>query len=315
MSKRFVLVDGNALLHAAWHGYPERIGSDGLSYRGVHGFLSKVHRMDKDYEWDELLVVFDPIEGSLYRKSLFSGYKAHRPDSDPDLVRQLELMPRILNDFGIQTLTVPGVESDDVIGTLAKKRAANGEMVMIVTPDKDMAQLVTETVGLLRPLRGAAAIEVPFDYMGPDGVYAKFGVRPAQVADWLALIGDVSDNIPGVKGVGPKTATKLIEKFGDVRTIVTNAGSIKGSIGEALKEFHATVDVVLKLTTIQTDLDVSDWVVSLSQDSSQSMIQWRETAAFPAWMGAFNFNSGLVKNSSEYSAASDLSEVSNPFDN
>jgi DNA polymerase-1 len=313
MSKRFVLVDGNALLHAAWHGYPERIGSDGLSYRGVQGFLSKIHRMDRDYEWDELLVVFDPVEGSLYRKNLFAGYKAHRPESDPDLVRQLELMPRILNDFGFKTLTVPGVESDDVIGTLAKKRAGMGELVMIVTPDKDMAQLVNEEVGLLRPLRGSAAMEVPFDYIGPDGVYEKFGVRPSQVADWLALIGDVSDNIPGVKGVGPKTATKLIEKYGDVRTVVTNAGSIKGNIGEALKEFQATVDVVLKLTTIQTDLDVSDWVISSSEGSSVCAQQWREIASFPNWMGVFNFNAQLTNELGNFSNSNVLSTDSSPF--
>ena len=94
MTKRVVLVDGNAVVHAAWHGYPERLGSDGLSHRALHGFLSKMHRLDRDYQWDELLVIFDPVEGSLYRKALFPGYKAHRPPTDPDLRRQLLLVER-----------------------------------------------------------------------------------------------------------------------------------------------------------------------------------------------------------------------------
>jgi DNA polymerase-1 len=289
LSKRYVLVDGNALVHAAWHGYPEQIGSDGLSYRAVHGFLSKMHRMDRDYQWDELLVVFDPPDGSLYRKSIFPGYKAHRPEPDPDLRRQLNLIETVIRELGFSTLKVPGVESDDAIGTLAKVAAAKGMMVMIVTPDKDMSQLVNEQVGLLRPLRGAEAIEVPFDYMGPEGVVQKYGVEPRQIADWLALIGDVSDNIPGVKGVGPKIASRLMAQYGDIRTVMTNADKIPGKVGEALRDSRETIETVIALTTIQTELPYMEWDIRPGVWSEESLSQWGSLANFPHWMGRFNF--------------------------
>ena len=287
--KRYVLVDGNAMVHAAWHGYPEQLGPDGLSYRALHGFLSKMHRMDRDYAWDELLVVFDPIEGSLYRKSLFPDYKAHRPEQDADLKRQLLLIERAIQELGFSTLKVPGVESDDAIGTLAKIAAAQGKMVMIVTPDKDMSQLVDDNIGLLRPLRGQEALGVPFDYMGHEGVIAKFGVEPRQIADWLALIGVVSDNIPGVKGVGPKTAAKLIAQFGDIRTVMTNADAIPGKLGVSLRESRSAMETVLMLTTIQTELDHTQWDIRHGAWSEENHERWSQMAAFPYWMGNFNF--------------------------
>lgn len=289
MSKRYILVDGNALVHAAWHGYPERLGPDGLSYRALHGFLSKIHRLERDYIWDELLVVFDPVEGSSYRKSLFPDYKSHRPESDPDLKRQLLLVETALIDLGISTLKVPGVESDDVIGTLAKKECRNGSIVMILTPDKDMAQLVDAQIGLLRPVRGEAAIDTPYDYVGESGVFDKFGVTPSQIADWLALMGDVSDNIPGVRGVGPKKATKLIETYGDVRTVLTHADKISGKLGEALRESREAMETVIKLTTIQVELDHAAWNVRHSRWSEESLAYWAQMAGFPSWMGRFHF--------------------------
>ena len=316
MSGRVVLVDGNALAHAAWHGYPERIGDDGLSYRALHGFFSKIHRLDRDYEWDELLVVFDPPEGSLYRKGLYSAYKAHRPEPDTDLVRQLLLIEEVLVDFGVQTLKVPGVESDDVIGTLSRLRSSAGAMVMIVTPDKDMAQLVNERVGLLRPLRGAAAIDTPFDYLSEEGVVGKFGVRASQIADWLALIGDVSDNIPGVKGVGPKKATQLIAEYGDVRTLLTHVDNLKGKLKDELLVSRDTMEIIVKLTTIQTELDMSSWIVRNAPIQDDRKDFWRRKASMPQWMGAFSFSDKLHDQTSifEDSTGSEvLIEDSHPF--
>jgi DNA polymerase-1 len=307
MSKRHVYVDGNALVHAAWHGYPERLGPDGLSYRALHGFLSKLHRMDRDYAWDEMLVVFDPQEGSLYRKGLFADYKAHRPQPDPDLVRQMSLIEKALPELGVATLKVPGVESDDVIGTLAKRSAQQGCLVMVVTPDKDMAQLVDDYIGLLRPLRGPAAIETPFDYVNHDGVVSKFGVAPNQIADWLALIGDVSDNIPGVEGVGEKRATALIEKYGDVRTLMTRAEEIKGKVGEALRDRRPHIENVVKLTTIQIELDHSQWTPRASCWSESARESWAALAGFPHWMGRFNFLA-------DASVPTSTSESESPFD-
>ena len=299
MEKRVVLVDGNAIVHAAWHGYPERLGNDGLSYRALHGFLSKMHRLDRDYQWDELLVIFDPIEGSIYRKALFSGYKAHRPETDPDLRRQLLLVEQALSQLGFSTLKAAGVESDDVIGTLAKLHAGKGSLVMILTPDKDMAQLVDERVGLLRPLRGEAGIETAYNYMNEAGVFSTFGVNPVQIADWLALIGDTSDNIPGVRGVGPKKAAKLLETYGDARTTLTNAEKISGAVGLALLESRSVMETVIKLTTIQVDLDHTEWSVHHASWSEDALNRWGLLAGFPSWMGHFNFLGTDVASRSE----------------
>lgn len=307
MSKRYVLVDGNALVHAAWHGYPERLGSDGLSYRALHGFMSKMHRLDRDYAWDELLVVFDPVEGSVYRKALYPGYKAHRPESDPDLKRQLLVVERALVDLGFSTVKAAGVESDDVIGTLSKREGRNGSLVMILTPDKDMAQLVDQQIGLLRPLRGEASIDTAYDYMGENGVMEKFGVAPTQIADWLALIGDVSDNIPGVRGVGPKKASKLIETYGDARTILTNADKIPGKLGEALRESRGVIETIIQLTTIQVALDHEEWTIRQAQWSEESRDYWARMANFPSWMGRFNFLAPAA-------AATETEASASPFD-
>lgn len=310
MNKRYVLVDGNALTHAAWHGYPEQIGGDGLSYRALHGFLSKMHRLDRSYQWDDMLVVFDPAEGSLYRKALFPGYKAHRPEPEPDLVRQMLVIQDVLCDLGFSTMKVPGVESDDVIGTLAKHWSKEaGSIVMIVTPDKDMAQLVNSSVGLLRPLRGEAAIEVPFDYLSSEGIVEKFGVQPNQIASWLALIGDVSDNIPGVPGVGPKTATKLLEKYGDLMTIMTHADSVPGKLGESLRESRGHIETSHKLTTIQTDLPMHDWVHKRGTFDQAKRDMWAELALFPHWMGYYEFNAALAGNAMK----PDVGIPENPF--
>ena len=310
MSHRFVLVDGNALVHAAWHGYPERVGNDGLSYRALHGFFSKIHRLDRDYDWDELLVVFDPPEGSLYRKGLYSEYKAHRPKPDPDLVRQLLLIEEVLVDFGISTLKVPGVETDDVIGTLSKIKAESGSMVMILTPDKDMAQLVNENVGILRPLRGKVAIDTPFDYLSEDGVIDRFGVRASQIADWLALIGDSSDNIPGVEGVGPKKATQLITEYGDLRTLLTNVDKLKGKLKEELLSSRDTMEIVIKLTTIQTDLDTKQWNIREKNSVASKKEKWRLKMGMPDWMGEFSFDS---KNVSQESSEGSSDDFDSPF--
>jgi DNA polymerase-1 len=178
-----------------------------------------------------------------------------------------------------------------VIGTLAKHRShEEGSIVMVVTPDKDMAQLVNDSVGLLRPLRGEAAIEVPFDYLSAEGVYEKFGVNPNQIASWLALIGDVSDNIPGVPGVGPKTATKLLEKYGDLMTVMTHADSVAGKLGESLRESRAHIETSHKLTTIQTDLPMDDWVNKRGVFDQSKRDRWAELALFPHWMGHYEFN-------------------------
>lgn len=283
--KRVLLIDANALVHAAWHGYPERLGPDQRCYRVVHGFLSKLHRLERDYEWDKWLAVFDPEGGSLYRKALYPDYKANRPEMDPDLRRQKEELEQALERFGVPKLKVHGVETDDVIGSIATKEAASGNLVAIMSPDKDMGQLVTERIGLLRPIKGEAGIQTPFDYLDEQGVRARYGVWPKQMADWLALIGDSADNIPGVDKVGPKTAAKLLEEHGDLRTLLTRADQIRGVVGENLRNSKSVLLLAQKLTTIQVDLDVPDWTSPTVDEVT--LRQEQERFGLPSWMGAF----------------------------
>lgn len=164
---------------------------------------------------------------------------------------------------------------------------------MVVTPDKDMCQLIDDSIGILRPLRGQEAIGTPFDYVDSSGVLSRFGVAPALIPDWLALIGDVSDNIPGVDGVGPKTATKLLQEYGDLRTLMTHSKGIKGKVGEALREASSFYEVSLKLTTIQTTLASDGWVVIPGAASIDKIESIAATYQMPSWMGRFLFLSDL----------------------
>ena len=245
--------------------------------------------MDRYCQWDEVLVVFDPPEGSLYRKSIYTDYKANRVESDPDLKRQLSLLPGLLPSFGFSTLMVPGVETDDVIGSLAERLKKKGAQILIVTPDKDMAQLVDESVGLLKPLKGEVGIKTPFDYLDIQGVINTFGVSPELIPDWLALIGDVSDNIPGIKGVGPKTATKLLNEYGDIRTLMTHTGKLKPSLKATLESGRDYFEISLKLTTIQRHLNVSEFVVNKGVFNHEKVRDNLTFYQMPLYLGEFNF--------------------------
>lgn len=285
--KRVVLVDTNAFIHAAWHGYPERLGEDGKCYRVIHGMISKLHRLERDFQWDMMVAVLDPEEGSLYRKALFPGYKAHRPEEDIDFSRQKSLAESALRDFGVNVWREAGVESDDLLGTLARKEAEAGSLVMIVSPDKDLAQMVNPSIGLLRPNKGEMSIQTPFDYLDAHGVKAKYGVWPHQVADWLALLGDASDNIPGVDKVGPKTAAKWLEAYGDLETLMACSHEIKGAAGQNLREAREILPLLKKLTTIQTELEIdpASYLNGKADDERRTSAQRRFGMA--PWMGHF----------------------------
>lgn len=285
--KLVVLVDTNAFIHAAWHGYPERLGSDGLCYRVIHGVISKLHRLERDFQWDLMVAVLDPDEGSLYRKALFPGYKAHRPEEDPDFTRQKSLAEKALREFGVNVWREPGIESDDLLGALAKREAAAGSLVMIVSPDKDIAQMVSESIGLLRPNKGELSLHTPFDYLDAQGVKNKYGVWPHQIADWLALLGDTSDNIPGVDKVGPKTAAKWLEKYGDLETLMACAEEIPGVAGKNLREARDLMPMIKKLTTIQVDLEINSANYLNGATDAQTRQQAQIKYGMAPWMGHF----------------------------
>jgi len=242
-----VLVDGSSYLYRAFHALPPLSNSRGEPTGAVLGVLNMLLKFMKDYEPSRIAVVFD-ASGKTFRDDLFAEYKAHRPPMPNDLRSQLQPLLEILRAQGMPLLRVEGVEADDVIGTLACRAARAGQKVLISTSDKDMAQLVDGSITLINTMSNAV--------LDRAGVKAKFDVMPEQIIDYLALVGDSSDNIPGIDKVGPKTAAKLLEQYGTLDGVIAHAQAIAGKVGENLRGGLATLELSRKLATINTNVEL-----------------------------------------------------------
>jgi DNA polymerase I len=245
--KPFVLVDGSSYLFRAYHALPALNSSKGEPTGAIFGVLNMLYSLLDEYKPQHLAVIFD-APGKTFRDDLFSDYKANRPPMPDDLRPQIEPLVQAVEAIGIPVLRVKGVEADDVIGTLATRATKAGFKTIISTSDKDMAQLVDEHVTLVNTMSNTT--------MNPDGVFAKFGVRPDQIIDYLALVGDSADNIPGVPGVGPKTAVKWLAAHGDLETVKKCAEEIPGKVGESLRNSLAVLPLYKELTTIVCDVEL-----------------------------------------------------------
>src|SRR5271170_3127214 len=224
-ARKLILVDGSSSLYRAFHALPPLSNSKGEPTGAVLGVLNMLNKMLKEELPDRIAVVFD-APGRTFRDDLFEQYKAHRPPM-PDVMRsQVQPLYDAVAAMGLPLLRVPGVEADDVIGTLAVQAAAAGHQVLISTGDKDMAQLVGPNIELLNTMSNTRLDRI--------GVKAKFDVFPEQIIDYLALTGDTSDNIPGVTGVGPKTAAKWLNQYETLDRLVAHAAEINGKVGENL---------------------------------------------------------------------------------
>ncbi|GAC1621312.1 MAG: DNA polymerase I [Nevskia sp.] len=243
--KPLVLIDASGWLFRAYHALPPLANAQGESTGAVFGMLNMLKRLEKDYAPRRIAVVFD-APGRTFRDDLFPAYKANRDATPADLLFQWPIIIELVEALGLPTLSVPGVEADDVIGTLAKTGEAAGCEVLIVTSDKDMAQLVNERVKLVDTMKNRV--------MDPAGVVEKFGVPPERIIDYLTLIGDTSDNIPGVPLVGPKTAAKWLSEYGSLDAIVAQAAAFKGKTGENLRASLAQIPVSHELATIRCDV-------------------------------------------------------------
>ena len=199
MMNRIVLVDGSSYLYRAFHAMPNLVNSKGQSTGAIYGIVNMLRRLIREHEATNFSVIFD-APGSTFRDELYPDYKANRPPMPPELRSQINIINELIDALGLPILCISGVEADDVIGTLAV-RAANAEMdVVIISGDKDLAQLVDEKITLVDTMKDLTYTKLE--------VEKKFGVSPNQIVDYLALVGDTSDNIPGIPGVGPKTASK-----------------------------------------------------------------------------------------------------------
>ncbi|WP_457664814.1 DNA polymerase I [Thiolapillus sp.] len=240
-----ILVDGSSYLFRAYHALPPLANSRGEPTGAIVGVVNMLRKLINDYQPKYMAVVFD-APGKTFRDELYDEYKAHRPPAPEDLKAQIELLHDIVKAMGLPLLMVEGVEADDVIGTLTRQAAEQGITALVSTGDKDMAQLVDEHVSLIDTMSNR--------YLDKAGVQEKFGVKPEQIIDYLALMGDASDNIPGVPKCGPKTAAKWLAQYGSLDELVAHADDIKGKIGESLRASLEQLPLSKQLTTIKTDV-------------------------------------------------------------
>ena len=244
-NKLLVLVDGSSYLYRAFHAMPSLTNSKGEPTGAAYGVTNMLRRLLKDYDPVHVAVVFD-AKGKTFRDEMYPEYKANRPPMPDDLRSQIEPIHAIVRAMGLPLLSIEGVEADDVIGTLAKQAEEQGMKVLVSTGDKDMAQLVNEHVTLVNTMTETT--------MDPDGVSEKFGIPPERIIDYLALIGDTVDNVPGVPKVGPKTAVKWLQEYGSLDAIIQRADEFKGKVGEYLRDSLQQLPLSKELVTIKCDV-------------------------------------------------------------
>jgi DNA polymerase I len=246
-----ILVDGSSYLYRAYHALPDLRSPDGFPTGAIHGMVAMMKKLREQFRGAHAACVFD-AKGPTFRDTWYAEYKAHRAPMPEDLVRQIEPIHEVVRLLGWPVLEVPGIEADDAIGTLARVAAESGHKVIISTGDKDLAQLVTDRVHLINTMSNES--------LDVAGVQAKFGVPPSAMIDYLTLIGDAVDNVPGVDKVGPKTAAKWIAEYGSLDGVVAAADSIKGVAGENLRKARDWLPQGRRLITVLTDCDLADHV-------------------------------------------------------
>ncbi|MES2933911.1 MAG: DNA polymerase I [Pseudomonadota bacterium] len=256
MHKTLLLVDGSSYLYRAFHALPDLRSPDGTPTGALHGMVNMLRRLRIDFPAAYIACVFD-AKGKTFRDDLYAEYKAQRASMPEDLVKQIEPIHEAVRAMGWPILMVDGVEADDVIGTLAVTAAQQGMNTVISTGDKDLAQLVNEHVMLINTMSN--------EKLDPPGVLAKFGVPPERIVDYLSLIGDTVDNVPGVSKCGPKTALKWLTQFETLEGVMANADKITGAVGENLRQALSWLPQARILITVKTDCDLSQHMASISE--------------------------------------------------
>jgi len=271
------LIDGSSYLYRAFHALPSLTSGEGLPTGAVFGVANMVRRLIEQHRPDYLAVIFD-APGKNFRHESFADYKANRPPMPDDLRTQLEPLDELIDALGVKRVRVAGVEADDVIATLARQAQADGLPVLISSGDKDLAQLVGDGVVLEDSMQ-----EKRYD---PDAVVDKFGVGPELVGDLLALTGDTSDNIPGVEKVGPKTAAKWLNKYGDLDSIIKNADEIGGKIGENLRNALDQLPLSRELVTLKEDVELDFMIDDLAAGSPDPdrLVELLKRFGFTTWL-------------------------------
>ena len=273
----YVLVDGSSYLFRAYYALPDLRNSKGEATGAIRGVISMIKKLEKDFPESLVVVVFD-APGRTFRDDLYEDYKANRSSTPDDLKEQIQPIKDLVVAMGFPLICMEGVEADDVIGTYALLASKAGQTVIISTGDKDMAQLVNESVTLVNTMTETM--------MDRDGVIEKFAVPPELIIDYLALMGDTVDNIPGVPKVGPKTAAKWLNEFGSLESLIDRATEIKGKVGENLRNSLEQLPLSKALTTIKTDVEVPISLKDLKRDPADRDLLLKEfdRLEFKGWL-------------------------------
>ena len=294
--KTLLLVDGSSYLYRAFHALPDLRNRRNEPTGAIHGVLNMLRRLHKDYQADYSACVFD-AKGKTFRDDLYPEYKAHRPPMPDDLAAQIVPLHECIRAMGWPMLIVDGVEADDVIGTLTKLAVRENMRCIISTGDKDIAQLVSPQVTLVNTMNN--------EILDEAGVLAKFGIPPARMLDYLALVGDTADNIPGVEKVGPKTAVKWLTQYGTLDNIIAHANEIGGAVGDNLRKALDWLDKSRELLTIKCDvvlpLELHD--LGLKPQDTAKLVELYERLDLKTWLRELRQDSGVERNDPVSSAA------------
>ena len=258
-SKKLVLIDGSSYLYRAFYALPPLTSPKGFPTGAIYGFIRMLSKLMNELNPQYIAVAFD-LPGKTFRHEEYKEYKATRKETPDDLKKQIPVLKEILKLWGIKIIEIPGYEADDIIATLAKKGKEKGFEVIVVTPDKDMMQLVEDGIYILNPVT-----EELFDR---EKVKKKYGVYPEQFVDYLAIIGDTVDNIIGVHGVGPKTAQKLLEEFGNIENILKNLDKLKPRIQEAFNEAKDRLEQNRFLVKLKSDINLEIDIEDLKKEKA-----------------------------------------------
>lgn len=281
MENTVLLIDGSSFVFRAFHALPNLTAPDGSHTGATYGIINMLKQMQKKYTALRWGCVFD-VKGGSFRNEIYPAYKAHRPPAPTELISQLKNIYNIISDLGIPVIMKTGFEADDIIGTIAVNAQKLGYKVLIATSDKDFAQLVNTQVTLINTMTD--------EILDEQGVLSKFGVAPSQIIDYLALIGDKIDNIPGVEKCGPKTAVKWLAQFQTLENLLTSQDEIAGVVGQNLRKAAKWLETGKTLVTIDTGVDLSDILplglenLVLSEPKVDNLIQHYSQLGFKNWL-------------------------------
>src|ERR1035437_8134432 len=280
--KKLVLIDGNAIIHRAFHALPPLNNKDGLPTNAVYGFFMMLLKLVEDLQPEYLVVCFDK-KAPTFRKQLYSGYQATRPKMSDDLSPQFEVIHKALDKAKIAHFEVDGYEADDLIGTISKEAKAKDLQTIIVSGDRDLLQLVNGQVLMLAPIIGMTKMTL-FDEIK---VREKYGLEPWQIVDYKALVGDASDNYPGVTGIGPKTASGLLAKYKTLEGVYENLIELTPQVQEKLANDAEQAALAKKLATILTDAPVKlkEEDAQITKIDNQALKKVFENLGFKSLLG------------------------------